>query len=194
MFDDQVVYLGGFGVRETGKPATVDADTVFQIASSSKPIASTIVASLVSDGTVAWDTRIADIDPEFQLFDAYPTEQVTLRDLFSHRSGLPGNAGNDIEQLGYDRDTILHRLRLVPPASSFRSTYAYSNFGLTEGGVAAAKAAGMTWEDAAEAKLYRPLGMSDTSSRYADFLARLKSGNAPFPVRGQLAGARPADA
>ena len=72
---------------------------------------------------------------------------MTLRDLFSHRSGLPGLAGNELELLGFDRDTILHRLRHVPPASSFRSKYSYSNFGLTAGGVAAARTIGMSWED-----------------------------------------------
>ena len=171
VFDDEVVYLKGFGVREVGKPEAVDPDTVFQIASLSKPVSSSVVAAIVSDGTITWDTRIADIDPSFQLFDAYPTAEVTIRDFFAHRSGLPGNAGNDLEALGYDRDTILDRLRLVQPWVSFRGGYAYSNFGLTEGGVAAAKAAGMSWEDAAEEKLFKPLGMTETTSRHADYLA-----------------------
>jgi CubicO group peptidase (beta-lactamase class C family) len=176
VYRDEVVYLQGFGVREAGTGEAVDADTVFQLASLSKPIASTVVAALVGDEAVSdklsWDSRIADIDPTFQLSEAYPSAQVTIRDLFAHRSGLPGNAGNELEQLGYDRDTILYRLRLVKPESSFRSKHSYSNFGLTEGAVAAAKAAGMSWEDASEAKLYQPLGMSSTSSRYEDFLTR----------------------
>jgi CubicO group peptidase (beta-lactamase class C family) len=130
------------------------------------------VAKIVHDRAATWDSRIADIDPTFQLFEPYPTEHVTIRDLFSHRSGLPGNAGNELEEIGYDRDEILYRLRYVPPASSFGTGYSYSNFGLTEGAVAAAKAAGMTWEDAAEEKLYKPLGMVSTSSRHADFLSR----------------------
>lgn len=172
VYQDKVVYLKGFGHREEGKDAPVDADTVCQVASFAKPMASTVVASIVSDGRVGWDSRIADIDPVFKLYEAYPTDQVTVRDLFSHRSGLPGGAGNELEELGYDRDVILNRLRQVKPSSSFRSGWSYSNFGLTEGGVAAAKAAGMSWEDAAEARLYKPLGMTSTSSRYADFLKR----------------------
>jgi len=170
VFQDEVIYLNGFGIREEGKGEPVSADTVFQLASFSKPMASTVVAAIVGEGLMNWDSRIADIDPSFQLYDAYPTAQVTVRDLFSHRSGLPGGAGNELEELGYGRDTILQRLRQVKPESSFRSGYSYSNFGLTAGAVAAAKAAGMNWEDAAEAKLYKPLGMSSTSSRYADFL------------------------
>ncbi len=169
---DEVVYLKGFGVREVGKPDVVDPDTVFQLASCSKPVAATVVAGLVGDGVVSWDSRIAEIDPQFQLAEAYPTAQVTIADLFAHRSGLPGDAGNDLEALGFPRDEILRRLRVVPPAYSFRAGYSYSNFGLTAGALAAARAAGKPWEDLSEARLYQPLGMSSTSSRYGDFLSR----------------------
>jgi CubicO group peptidase (beta-lactamase class C family) len=170
--DDEVVYLKGFGRREAGKPEAVDGDTVFQIASLTKPISSTIVAALVSDGKLTWDSRIADLDPSFQLYDAYPTMQLTVRDLFSHRSGLPGDAGDELEDIGFGRDEILRRLRLVPPSSSFRAGYSYSNFGLTEGAIAAARPTGEPWESLAEERLFRPLGMASTSARYADFLSR----------------------
>ena len=170
--NDEVVYLKGFGRREAGKPEPVDGDTVFQIASLSKPVSSTVVAALVSEGVVKWDSRIADLDPAFRLYDAYPTAQLTVRDLFSHRSGLPGLAGNDLEDIGYGRDEVLHRLRLVPASSSFRSGYSYSNAGFTEGAVAAARPTGEPWENVAAERLYRPLGMVSTSSRYADFLTR----------------------
>lgn len=172
VYRDEVVFLKGFGVRDERSGEPVDADTVFQLASLSKPLASTVVAAIVGEAGTSWDARIADIDPGFQLHDAYPSGQVTVRDLFCHRSGLPGGAGNELEELGDDRGVILHRLRQVEPASSFRSAYSYSNFGLTAGAVAAARAVGMSWEDAAEAKLYQPLGMVSTSSRHADFLAR----------------------
>lgn len=168
---NEVVYLKGFGVRAEGGDAPVDPDTVFQLASFSKPISATVVAALVGKGFLDWDSRIADIYPAVELSRAYPSEQVTVRDLFAHRSGLPGNAGNELEDLGYGRDEILHRLRMVAPASSFRSAYSYSNFGITAGAVAAANAAGTTFEEAAETYLFGPLGMSSTSARHADFLA-----------------------
>jgi CubicO group peptidase (beta-lactamase class C family) len=99
------------------------------------------------------------------------SDQVTFADLFSHRSGLPEHAGDLLEDLGYDRDTVLERLRLYPIAP-FRASYGYTNFGLTAAGVAGAAQAGMTWEDASEALLYEPLGMASTSSTYAAFTAR----------------------
>lgn len=182
---DEVVYLKGFGLRAVGKPETVDADTVFQLASLSKPLAATTVAALVSEGLVRWDTRIAELDPSFRLADPYPSAELTIRDLFAHRSGLPGEAGNELEGLGFDRATILHRLRLVKPASSFRAGYSYSNFGLTEGAVAAAKPTGKPWETVAEEKLYRPLGMRATSSRHADFMARTNRAALHIPVDGK---------
>lgn len=172
VFNDQVLYLKGFGVRQLGEPDAVDPDTVFQLASLSKPLASTAVASLVGEGIVSWDSKIIDLDPSFRLYDPYATAQVTLRDLFSHRSGLAGDAGNDLEGLGFSQAEILRRVRYLPPAGPFRSTYSYSNFGITEGGVAAAKASGMAWEDLIATRIFKPLGMTSTSARYADFVAR----------------------
>ena len=172
VYKDEVVYLAGFGLREVGKPDTVDSDTVFQIASLSKPVSSTVVAALVSEGVIDWGSRIADLDPSFALKDPYPTQQVTVRDLFNHRSGLPGNAGDDLEDIGFGREEVMQRLRLVPPSSSFRAGYAYSNAGITAGALAAAIPTGKSWEDVAHEKLYKPLGMDKTSSRYADFLSR----------------------
>lgn len=167
---DDVALLDGFGVREIGKPAAVGPDTVFQLASVSKPLSATVVAGLVSDGKVSWDSRIRDIDPGFALQDELAAANVTIRDLFAHRSGLPGHVGDDIEELGFTQGEILQRLRLAKPAYSFRNGYSYSNFGLTEAAVAAARFSGGSWEETCEERLYRPLGMNATSSRYRDFM------------------------
>lgn len=100
--NDEVIWMKGFGVRKIGSPEAVDADTVFQLASMSKPISATVVAALVSKGIVDWGDRIRDLDPGFALHDPYSTAEVTVRDLFNHRSGLPGSAGNDLEQIGFE--------------------------------------------------------------------------------------------
>lgn len=171
VYQDEIVYLKGFGVRQAGKPEPVDADTVFQLASLSKPIASTVVAALVGDGLISWDDPIIRHDPSFALHDAYSTREVTLRDMFCHRSGLPDHAGDTLEDIGYDRAEILCRLRYVTPDSSFRSQYAYTNFGFTAAAVAAAKASGKSWEDLSAERLYQPLGMKNTSSRFVDFIS-----------------------
>ncbi len=171
VYKDKPIYLKGFGRREAGKSAAVDADTVFQLASVSKPLGSTVIASLVSDGIVKWDDPIIKYDPGFAMDAPYVTRHVTIRDMYAHRSGLHEHAGDLLEDMGYDRAGVLYRLRFVPTGNDFRSQYAYTNFGITEGAVAAAKAAGKTWEEISEERLYKPLSMNSTSSRLADFLA-----------------------
>lgn len=171
VYDDEVAFAGGFGVREIGNDAAVDADSVFQLASVSKPLAATVVSSVVGDGAVAWESRLADIAPGFALHDAWTTQNVSVADLFAHRSGLHDHAGDLLEDLGFDRDEILHRLRYLEPEYSFRAGYEYTNFGLTAAAAAVAQVAGMTWEDLCAERLYTPLGMTDTSSRFADYMA-----------------------
>ncbi|NBE55954.1 serine hydrolase [Streptomyces boluensis] len=166
--DDEVLYLKGFGERKVGAKGAVDADTVFQLASVSKPVSSTVVAAAVGDKTVAWDDPVVKHSPGFALKDRWVTEHVTLADLFSHRSGLPDHAGDLLEDLGYDRSYILERLRYEPLAP-FRASYAYTNFGLTEAAVAVARAAGTSWESLSSDKLYGPLGMDSTSSSFTDY-------------------------
>ncbi|HRF58317.1 MAG TPA: serine hydrolase [Fimbriimonadaceae bacterium] len=170
VYRDEIVWLKGYGVREVGKDAAVSENTVFQLASMSKPISATVVASLVGKKVVSWDSKVSNLMPEFQMNDPYPSREVTVRDFFCHRSGLPGDAGNDLEMTGIDQAEILRRLRYVPAASSFRSAYSYSNFGITTGAVAAAKPTGLDWPSLAERELFKPLGMASTSYRYADLL------------------------
>lgn len=172
VFQDKVVYAKGFGVKDTATQEKIDADTVFQLASVSKPIGSTAIARLVGEGIVTWDSKISDLDPDFEMYDAWVTREITIRDLYAHRSGMPEYGGDLLEDLGFPRAEILHRLRYQKPDSSFRSHYAYSNFGMTEGAVAASKGTGRVWDDLIAEILYQPLGMESTSSRYADFVVR----------------------
>jgi CubicO group peptidase (beta-lactamase class C family) len=172
VYRDKLVYLKGFGVRKAGEPGCVNPDTVFQLASVSKPISSTVLAALVGRGEINWDDRIVDLDPGFKLSDQDVLNQITIRDLLSHRSGLPGSAGDSLEDLGFTRSEILHQMRLLPLTGTFRKTYEYSNFPFTEAGIAAAKAVWESWENLADDRLFKPLGMNSTSYRYSDFANR----------------------
>lgn len=167
---DEAVFQKGFGVRQVGRTDEVGADTLFALASVSKPVAATVVAALAGDGLAQWDDPVIRHFPEFALHDPWVTSQVTLRDLFAHRSGLPDHAGDAVEDLGYGRAEVLRRLRLITPGGPFRASYAYTNFGLTAAAEAAARAAKASWEAISVERLYRPLGMSRTSSRFADYI------------------------
>ncbi|WP_439682686.1 Beta-lactamase [Cupriavidus oxalaticus] len=168
---NQAVYARGFGRRLVTDPAPVDADTVFQLASVSKSVGATVVARQVGRGSIGWDTPVIQHLPWFALSDAETTEAVTIGDLYAHRSGLPDHAGDRLEDMGYDRREVLTRLRFLP-LHPLRAVYAYTNFGMTAAAEAVANAAGIDWATLSEQALYQPLGMTRTSSRYADFAAR----------------------
>jgi CubicO group peptidase (beta-lactamase class C family) len=185
IYNDQVVFLRGYGVRKVGEPAQIDPDTVFEIASVSKPLASTVLASLVGQGKISWDDRIADLEPGFQLSSADTTREVTIRDFLSHRSGLATESGDLLESLGYSRPIILHQMRYLPLPGQFRKTYAYSNFGYTTAAIAAATKIGKPWETIAEEQLYSPLGMTSTSSRFSDYENRANKAALHIFLNGQ---------
>ncbi len=185
VYNDQVVFLRGYGIRKVGESAAVDPDTVFEIASFSKPITSTILASLVGEGKVSWDDRIVDLDPGFRLSSAETTSRIEIRDFLSHRSGLATESGDMLEDLGYSRPDILYRMRYLPLPGQFRKTYAYSNFGYTEGAIAAAIKIGKPWETIAEEQLYSRLGMTSTSSRFSDYEDRANKAALHIFINGE---------
>jgi CubicO group peptidase (beta-lactamase class C family) len=167
----KTIYAEGFGVREIGKPAGIDTNTVFQIASLSKSLSASVTATQVTKGIVGWNDPVVRHLPGFRLNDPYVTLHATIGDFMAHRTGLPPAAGDDLEDMGFNREQILERLRLLP-LDAFRSSYHYANFGTTTGAEAVAAAAGKPWEDLAEDALFKPLGMTSTSARHAVFIAR----------------------
>jgi CubicO group peptidase (beta-lactamase class C family) len=168
VYQDRSVYTKGFGVRESGKPETIDADTVFQLASVSKPLASTVAAGAVGRKTVEWKDPVIRHSPGFALSDPFVTRNATIADLLSHQGGLRTGSGDLLEDLGFDEAYILSHLN-QQPLDSFRASYNYSNFGYTAGAKAVADAMKMPWEDLADEVLFRPLEMTGTSYRHADY-------------------------
>lgn len=167
----EVVFDEGYGVRDvtTGEP--VDTDTVFQIASLSKPLSSSIVAKAITDDAeLSWEDPVIEYLPDFALNDPYVTEHAKIADFFSHRTGLPTGGGDELEDIGFDADYIMAHMNQIPLAS-FRDTYQYSNFGLTVGGEAVAASRGQTWDQTAHALLFEPLGMTSTTTTHDEYLA-----------------------
>src|SRR5690606_12793198 len=132
-----------------------------------KSITASVIATQVSKNVVSWDDPVVNHLPAFRLRDGYVTRHATIGDFMAHRTGLPFTAGDDLEDIGYSRETILERLRLLP-LGPFRVSYNYANFGTTTAGQAVAAAAGVPWEVLADSALFQPLGMQHTSARYAD--------------------------
>lgn len=169
---DETVFARGYGVRAAGLADPVTPDTVFQIASMSKPISATAISGAIkeSNGTLSWDTPVHELLPNFAFSDPVVTDRATLADTFSHRTGLATGAGDDLEDLGYDRAYILDHLRLQP-LSAFRTSYNYSNDGVTIGAESVAASRGQSWDALVDEMVFSPLGMTSSSTRHDGLLS-----------------------
>jgi len=160
--EGEVVFARGFGERTLGKGDAVDADTLFAIGSASKAFTSAGVAMLVDEGEVNWSDRVREHLPWFRMHDAYPTDELRIRDMLSHTSGLPRG---DMVWYGsdYDRREIVERLPELEPVSSFRSAFGYQNIMYIAAGLLIEEVSGAPWDDFLPSRIFEPLGMDDTN-------------------------------
>ena len=162
--NDRLVYSKGFGVRSKAGGAPVDTRTVFQIGSATKGFLSATMALMVDRGKFKWDDRVVDLDPEFQLKDAWVTREFRMFDLLAQRSGLPPYANDALGIFGISRDGLIHSLRYVEPVSSFRSTFAYTNIThILAGRIVARAANAHDWNAILRKEILDPLAMKETS-------------------------------
>ena len=162
--DGKVVLARGYGVRRMGQPAPVDAATRFGIASNTKLFTATALAMLVEEGKLAWDRPVIAYLPAFALSDPYVTRELTVRDLLVHRSGLGLGAGDLLwwPPSTYERKEIVHRLRHIPLATSFRSAYAYDNVLYLVAGEVIEAVSGQTWEEFVRERILARVGMTES--------------------------------
>lgn len=160
--------VAGYGVRSIDSGEPVDADTVFMLASNTKPLTAFTLATLVDEGAVAWTTPASEVIPELRLMDAYAELHATPRDFLAHRSGLPAFTGDQLAEFGYSVEETLRRLRYLTPGSSFRDIAAYSNLGYTIVGEMITRLTGGTWEAAMNERLFAPLGMTRSGASLDD--------------------------
>ncbi|MCP3142846.1 serine hydrolase [Pyxidicoccus xibeiensis] len=169
--DGKVVLAKGYGVRKLDTQAQVTPDTLFGIASNTKAFTAAALAMLVDEGKLQWDDRVVDHLPSFQMHDPYVTRELTIRDLLVHRSGLGLGAGDLLyfPQSTFTEDEIVARLRHIPPASSFRSRYAYDNILYLVAGKVIEKASGKTWSAFIRERIFAPLGMRTSNTTVTAF-------------------------
>ena len=159
--DGEVVYVKAFGEREKENALPATIDTLFPVGSCTKAFASFAVGGLVEEGLLDWDQRVIDILHEFRLWDPYATQNLTVRDLLCHRSGLPRH-----ETMWYNSDfttqEILSRLRYLEPTCAIRERFNYNNLMYVVLGMAMERSAQMSWEELIRSKILLPLGMANT--------------------------------
>lgn len=168
--DGKVVLSEGFGYRDVENQLPVDAQTTFAIGSASKAFATASMAVLVDEGSIAWDDKVKKHLPDFKLKDAVATEEMTLLDLMTHRSGLPRH---DFSWIGspLDRESLYQRMKFLDFNQTFRGAWQYQNLMYTTGGYLAGKVAGKPWEALVQEKILDPLDMTSTVLSHNEFIS-----------------------
>ncbi len=158
---DSVLLAKGYGVRTLGRPEPVDAHTRFAIGSTTKAMTALALLMAADSGAVRLDEPVLRHLPTLQLYDPVMTREITVRDLLTHHTGLPGS-----DQLwsGGDLSTaeIIRRMRWLRPAASFRNRYAYQNVQYAMAGEVLRAATGTAWDDFLRRRIWEPLGMRET--------------------------------
>jgi CubicO group peptidase (beta-lactamase class C family) len=180
--DGNNVIAKGYGVRTYGKNAAVDADTLFMLASNTKPFTAALLAIMVDEKKIGWNDHVIDYLPGFALKDAYATRMTTPKDLLAHRTGLPPFAGDNLEALGFSRPEALRRIRFMEPACSFREKAHYSNPAFFSAGMLAAAIGGDTYEQLIKDKIFAPLSMTRTGVTSDDYRTRQNVADAHEPL------------
>lgn len=189
--DGKTTLARGYGLRQLGAAATVDADTLFPIGSTSKAMTVAALATLVDEGKIGWDDKVIDHLPGFQMYDPWVTREMTIRDLLVHRSGL-GPGGGDllfVPRTNLSRAETVRRVRYLKPKTSFRSTFAYSNLMYVVAGQLTEAVAGQTWEDYLRFKVLIPAGMKNTTTDNQDNFAAHNRAYPHARMNGGLRGA-----
>ncbi len=158
-----VVYRRAEGRRGDATGARVDDDTLFKIASNSKAMTAALLARLVQQGRLRWDDPVRRHLPSFTLFDPWVSEQMQVRDLLIHNSGLGLGAGDLMlwpEPNQFTRQDIIAGLAHLKPVTSFRSGYAYDNLMYVVAGEVAAAAGGKPYDQLMREQVFQPLGLT----------------------------------
>ncbi len=187
--DGRTVTMKGYGVRSIATRQKTDEHTLFAIASNTKAFTAATLGILVDEGAISWDTRVTEIIPQFRLYSPYVTEQFTIRDLLTHRSGMGLGAGDLMswpDSASFTIDEIIANLRYLKQVSPFRTRYDYDNLLYAVAGEVVARVSGMSWEEFTEKRIMLPLGMNESSASFQRLRSAANIIDAHVPVDGTL--------
>jgi len=176
--DGKVIFAGGFGAKELGGSEKPDGDTLFMIASNTKALTTLMLAKLVDEHRLTWDTPVTQLFPSFKLGDAETTHSVLVKHLICACTGMPRQ---DLEWLfEYGKMTPENSLTLLgtmQPTSKFGDLFQYSNLMAAAAGYTGAHVlypqmeVGAGYDRAMQSYVFDPLGMKATTFDFARALA-----------------------
>ncbi|MDD2583372.1 MAG: serine hydrolase [Bacteroidales bacterium] len=163
--DGKEMLLKGYGKSDystNGKEIT--PETQFVIASTTKAMTAALLATVIDNGKVNWNDTVINHLPDFKLYDPWVTQNFLIKDIMVHRTGFTAYAGDDLPHFGYNRDQLYTLLRHIRPTYSFRTKYAYNNAMYTVAAKLIEKHYNVSWDQAIETYLFKPLEMSSSTT------------------------------
>lgn len=156
---DKVVYAKGFGYRDFENKVPADANTLFAIGSSTKAFTSSVLGILREDDKIDFNDSPRDYVPGLKFSNDELNNNVIIKDLMRHTSGLPRHDGAWYFFPSHNKDSLVMRMKYQEPFTGVRQQWYYNNFGFLLQGVIAEKLTDSTWEQLIEQKFFKPLGM-----------------------------------
>lgn len=164
----EVVFAKGFGYRDVEKQLPVTADTLFAIGSSSKAFTTFVLGTLVDEGKIEWEKPVRNYIPWFKLYDPSMTEHLTVRDLVTHRSGLPRHDLVWYNNFESSKEQFVRKLAYLEPSADLREKFQYNNLMFLTAGYLTEVITGKTWEEAVRVRVFDPLGMKRSNFSVTD--------------------------
>lgn len=161
--DNQILFSKGYGSRNLELELPVTENTVFPIASCTKPFTALLMGTLVQEGKLHWDDPVKKYIPEFNLLDSEMADSITIRDLIAHRTGIPRHDSIWIFRHILRKD-ILEIFHHLDSEYGLRKEFQYNNFMYSIAGMVIERITGQTWENAIEERIFKPLCMNESST------------------------------
>jgi CubicO group peptidase (beta-lactamase class C family) len=184
--DGTTLLLKGYGVRELGGQEPVDARTLFGAMSTTKAMTAVAMAILLDEGKIDLDERVVNYLPDFRIADPYITQELKVRDLFTHNSGLPSTDFLWSRTPELPENEAVQRMRLARPAYSFRGGFIYQNSMYLVAGKVIEKVSGMPWDRFMTERVFRPLGMNSTVPTLAAAASVPNRSAAHYLINGRI--------
>jgi len=164
---DKLVFAKGYGYRDYDKKLPFTPATLCQIASNSKLFTAVAAGMLVEEGKLTWNKPVRESVPTIQFYNDQLNDNVTLRDMLSHRTGV---TRHDLIwfKSPFTRKELFEKLKYLEPQEPMRETFLYNNLMYAAAGNIIELKSGKTWEQFVRERIFAPLDMNTTTYTISD--------------------------
>jgi CubicO group peptidase (beta-lactamase class C family) len=156
---DKVIYAKGFGYKDYENKKPVTANTLFSIGSCTKAFTTSLLGILRNEDKLSFDDKPSKYIPGFKFYNEDMDNMITIKDMMSHRTGLPRHDFSWYLFPTKSKDSLVQRIAFQEPFTGVREKWYYNNFMFLTQGVITEKITGKSWEENIKSKLFKPLGM-----------------------------------